>query len=211
LFGSPTTTFPRLFVGPLLNAFTSNESYSRDSKLLRSITHAGGVVTLNLGAAIDILMSTPLHLNHSKWGVTPLSIKNLLLDGSVSRTRGQSAGSSGPVPRGDCAVLLLAVLGLSVLISGCDGSSFLGGDPPLGPDPRQPTMSFEEASELLMGEEFDEAVDALRPFASQPVPTSEALLAYGHALVGAKRMSLAVWPLQRLVQRPDPAPMAERL
>jgi predicted Zn-dependent protease len=178
---------------------------------LRSITHAGGVVTLNLGAAIDILMSTPLHLNHSKWGVTPLSIKNLLLDGSVSRTRGQSAGSSGPVPRGDCAVLLLAVLGLSVLISGCDGSSFLGGDPPLGPDPRQPTMSFEEASELLMGEEFDEAVDALRPFASQPVPTSEALLAYGHALVGAKRMSLAVWPLKRLVQRPDPAPMAERL
>jgi len=72
-------------------------------------------------------------------------------------------------------------------------------------------MSFEEARALLSEQRFDEAIDALRPFASQPEPQSEALLAYARALLGASRQSLAIWPLQRLAARPDAPPIVQRL
>jgi len=72
-------------------------------------------------------------------------------------------------------------------------------------------MSFEDARGLLADRKFDDAVLALRPFASVPEPETEALFAYARALLGSSRQSLAVWPLQRLIERPDARPVVQRL
>jgi len=72
-------------------------------------------------------------------------------------------------------------------------------------------MSFDDAKALLVDRKFDEAIIALRPFASAPEPVTGALFAYARALMGAERHSLAVWPLQRLFERPDAPAAVQRL
>lgn len=65
--------------------------------------------------------------------------------------------------------------------------------------------------ELVGANRFDEAVDALRPFVSVPTPETRDLVVYARALMGAQRQSLAVWPLQRVIERPDAPPIASQL
>lgn len=101
--------------------------------------------------------------------------------------------------------LLLPLLSTLGSIAGCSPST----ESPLGPDPRQPTVSLAEAKALLAERKWDEAADALRPYASDPAVSSEVLQMYARALVGGKRHSLAVWPLHRLVEREDKSPVAD--
>ena len=160
---------------------------------------------------IDMNVSTPLQFGHSKGSRSALSIEKLPLAGASSRTRGHAICGSSSAPEGWSRLrelLSICLLGLALGVAlGCDSS----GSNPLGPDPREPTMSFEDAQALLSSRQFDAAIEALRPFASQPEPESEALLAYARALLGASRQSLAIWPLQRLAARPDAPPLVQRL
>jgi len=62
----------------------------------------------------------------------------------------------------------------------------------------------------LSEERWEEATYGLRPYVSQPKPESEILLMYARALVGSERHTLAVWSLQRLVEREDAPPVADQ-
>ncbi len=100
---------------------------------------------------------------------------------------------------------LTLLLTAAVLASGCADDN----ESPLGPDPRIPAVSLEEAKSLLTAREWDDAAKALEPYAADPNVTSEVLQMYARALVGGQRHSLAVWPLHRLVEREDKSPVAD--
>ncbi len=104
---------------------------------------------------------------------------------------------------------LRVVIGLLLIVStvSCDPAV----EPPPGSDGAAEAMSFEEARGLLRTGRFDDAVDALRPFVSVPHAPTDALVAYARALLGAHRQSLAVWPLERAMQRVDAPPMVSTL
>ena len=159
---------------------------------------------------IDIGVSPPLHWTHSTGDDNSLSIENCNSDGFRSRTLRHLPHNTSLLvrPRGipgraNISTLLIG-LGAIVLFSGCDQTP----ERPLGPDPLIPTMSIDEAKVLLSEERWEEATDALRPYVSQPKPDSEILMMYARALVGSERHTLAVWSLQRLVEREDAPPVA---
>lgn len=159
------------------------------------------------GLTIDMDTPIPLHWNHSTWEETELSIEKLWSPGLPARTLGHTGVEKSGTPGGIRSRVAWAVALVFLLLSGCDDP----GERPLGPDPRLPELSREEATSLLTNGDFDGAVDALRPYATMEPADSQAIFDYAQALMGAHRQSLAVWPLQRLMTRPDAPPGTPRL
>ena len=110
-------------------------------------------------------------------------------------------GTVSHLARFTAAILFLAAVG------GCSSET----DAPLGPDPTEPVMSFDEALALAQQQRFDEAIEGLRPFVSKPNPSTKELMVYARTLVGANRNSLAVWYLHRAIEREDAPPTAPLL
>jgi tetratricopeptide (TPR) repeat protein len=67
-----------------------------------------------------------------------------------------------------------------------------------------------DAIRLQRQGKFEEAIEALRPHAAQPDASPRVLMAYGQALLGASRWSLAVWPLERAAKAGNSPPGASR-
>jgi len=112
-------------------------------------------------------------------------------------------------PRGTAFSSVRAAVAILFLATafGCGSES----DAPLGPDPTRTVMSFDEALALAQQQKFDEAIAGLRPFVSKPNPSTQELMVYARTLIGANRNSLAVWPLQRAIEREDAPPIAPLL
>lgn len=156
-------------------------------------------------AGIDISVPVPLQCRHSMRGPSPLSRKKSMPGGYDPRTPRHISHSDAPRENASPA-LLAGMIVAAFLALACSS----GEQDPLGEDPREIQVPLEDATELIRAQQYEAAIEALGPHVSVPDPSTQALVLYGRSLIGARRSSLAIWSLQRAVEREDAPPRAPR-
>ena len=156
-------------------------------------------------AGIDISVPVPLQCRHSMRGPSPLSIKKSMPGGCDPRTLRHIFRSDAPWEIDSTARLAGMLLAIFLALA-CSSDE----QAPLGEDPREVQVSLEDATELVRAKQYEAAIEALGPHVSVSDPSTQALVLYGRSLIGARRSSLAIWSLQRAVEREDAPPRAPR-
>ncbi len=100
---------------------------------------------------------------------------------------------------------------IALLVAGLAGGALVGCRDAASPAPLERSEALRQAGEALAQGRADDAVEILRPVASQQALDFEVSLLYGRALVQNQQASLAIWPLERASEHPDAPPEARAL
>jgi tetratricopeptide (TPR) repeat protein len=100
---------------------------------------------------------------------------------------------------------------IALLVAGLAGGTMGACRKASSPEPLERGEALRQASEALAQGRADDAVEILRPVASQQALDFEVSLLYGRALVQNQQASLAIWPLERATAHPDAPPESRAL